>query len=701
MKARKNIKEMRRWCCLLLLMSLCFSAHLAMMSVYAEDEYYNFGSATERADRFEAEDSTSGAKRNQNSPLASGKVLEMGGTSQVTLTVNAETAGDYVLKYAYFTGSSAARMTVNVNGSGAKDMGAMRVNGWASTGTTGTKSGMRMVFYKNYDIKLNAGENKVVITNKANYTNLDFVEFYRADNVYYYPLERQQLGMQYTGERIEAEHGYATNWDTHTGVITYDGNSNISGSQVGLSGTARGPAEMNYIVNAEKAGEYYLQISNAGNQKTGCEQTWKINGEAMTLAFDYDDTSLGNVYQTEHVFTVNLKEGKNAISFTQKTGTVNTDWFKLIEKNDNMNTIIQAEDCTLGAVKSAYKVDKEVEIYPGFTGQRLCTYIDGFVAEFHGSRKGSIAIPVTAPEDGYYDLYVRSYTGSNSAKFLMSVDGENETAYPVRKTGWLSSGLKFYSADNSYRLYLTKGEHTLTIRKDASAYIDFDWFYITKSAIGEGLKGGKLTLEQGVAYNVGDAQIEVSDDGIVSFRDGSIVLNEAGETTVYHKIQMNDKNNYVYKIPYKVVTKKVNIDDVDLLVARNKTVVYNGSKQEYADASAPDGWTIKYYYGDGNFTDVGVYSVTVQFIHDGYSTVRKDVLLTITPADYNGDGLKVEKTEYTYDGTMHMLTAKAPDGWDIVYENNGRKNTGKQTVTVYFSHKNYNTITKEAVLTIK
>ena len=57
---------------------------------------------------------------------------------------------------------------------------------------------------------MNEGTNTVVIQNKANYTNVDFVEFYKADSVYYYPIERQQLGMQTVGERIEAEWGYPT-----------------------------------------------------------------------------------------------------------------------------------------------------------------------------------------------------------------------------------------------------------------------------------------------------------------------------------------------------------------------------------------------------------------------------------------------------------------------------------------------------------
>ena len=346
------------------LVSWCLFGYFAMINVFAEEEYYNFGSATERADRLEAENhNTSNKATNSYSPYASGEVLEMAKSSEITLTVNAEQAGEYVLKYAYFTADSTARMTVEVNGGSAKDMGAMSCNGWASQGNkTGNVEGKRMLFFHNFNVDLAEGTNTVVIQNSVKYTNVDFIEFYKADDVYYYPIERQLLGMQYTGERIEAEWGCPTDPTKYTEAIKYDGNSSISGCQISLDSDTRQAAEMNYTVYAEKAGEYYLQISNAGNQETGCEQTWKINGEEMTFAFDFDNTSLGNVYQTEHVFPVTLQEGKNTISFTKKTGSISTDWFKLIEKTDNLNTIIQAEDYTLGAVKSAFKVDEAMEI---------------------------------------------------------------------------------------------------------------------------------------------------------------------------------------------------------------------------------------------------------------------------------------------------------------------------------------------------
>lgn len=681
-------------------------ALLAIVNVFAEDTY-NFGSSTQRADRLEAEDhNTNSAKVNTLSGFASGKVVEMGGSNRLTFQVNAETAGTYVMKFAYFTNYNAT-MNVIVNDNAAQNMGTVRTNGWSSNNAS--TCGRKMIFFKNYEIELEAGTNTVVIQNSSSYTNVDFVEFYKADSVYYYPIERQQLGMQQVGERIEAEWGYSTYAHYYADAMKYDANAGVSGCLVALYASGASTttaATMNYTVNAEQAGEYYLLVSNSGDQLEGCQQTWTINGESKVLDFSYDNTTIGNVLQTKHVFEVNLKQGENKIAFTKKTGNVGTDWFKLIKKSNNIDTIIQAEDYALGAVKTVGKIDNSVEIYNGYVSPTIRTFIDGYVTEFSSDRAGSITIPVVVEEDGYYDLYVRGYTGTNGAKFLMKVDDGDFSAYQVKKTGWLTNSATTTHLDNSYRIYLTTGEHTLVIQKDTSAYIDLDWFYITKSAIGEELSDGKLLLYMDETYNMGDAVIDVGEDGIVKFENGTLVPLKGGKTTVYHQIQMNDKNNYLYSLPYTIEVEKKTFDNVEQLEVEDYVLVYNGKdrRAEVVATVPDDGWKIVYHYGKGNYTDAGIYDVAVRFVHDNYKTIRKDVTLTIMPASaeaYNGNELVVEDTEYTYNGEKQYIVAKAPKGWTIEYVNNGRKNVGSHEVTVYFNHQSYETITKTAVLTIK
>ncbi|MBQ8559825.1 MAG: hypothetical protein IJ439_07605 [Tyzzerella sp.] len=689
------MKKIRNKKFLLALLVAVLFATLTIMNVFAEDTY-NFGSSTQRADRLEAEDhNTSSANTNTASAYASGKVVQMGGSCKLTFTVNAETAGDYVMKFGYYTGSTDARMTVTVNDGTAQDMGAMRLNAWATTGKF-------LVFFQNYQIQLKEGTNTVVIQNKANYTDVDFVEFYKADSVYYYPIERQQMGMQTVGERIEAEWGYVTYYANLT-LSRYDGNSNVSGCHVALTNSN---TYLNYTVYAEEAGEYYLQIANSGDQSEGCNQNWEINGESKVLAFQYDATGTGDIMQTKHVFEVNLNQGINTIVVTKNTGTVAMDWFKFTKKGDNVDTIIQAEDYAIGAVKTTGKIDESVEIYNGFVSGTVRSFIDGYVTEFSGNRAGSITIPVVVEEDGYYDLYARGYTGTNGAKFLMKVDDGDFNAYQVKKTGWLTNPATTTHLDNSYRIYLTKGEHTLVIKKDTSAYIDLDWFYITKSAIGEELQDGKLLLYMDDTYNVGDAVMDAGEDGIVKFENGTLVPLKGGKTTVYHQIQMNDKNNYLYSLPYTIDVQKATFENVDQLEVEDYVLVYNGKdRRAEVVATAPDdGWKIVYHYGKGNYTDAGIYDVAVRFVHDNYKTIRKDVKLTIMPASaeaYNGNELIVEDAEYTYNGERQYVVAEAPKGWTIEYVNNGRKNVGSQEVTVYFNHQDYETITKTAILTIK
>ena len=358
------------------IISLCFAVIFTFYlvnAVAASETYYNLGSSTTQATRFEAEDYMSSDAKIVTSTstsagytLASGNtVVEMGNPASAVMTfdVNVEKAGTYVLKYAYWTGSAAAYLNVSVNGSDPVSMGTMAVNGWAN-------QKRRMAYYQNAEIELAAGNNTIVISNGGNYTNLDFVEIYEKGNVYYYPLEKVHLGMNGVGDRIEGEYGIivgslnstniadATN--VYCNIVDYSNGSNKLIAAFGS--TAGTQAIMKYYVNVEKAGVYDVVIASTANKGvTTSKQTWIVNDgtdNAKTYSFNLNKeatrTTSGTAgYTCMQTYQLELVEGLNEIKYYNSVkDTCNIDYFTIVEhRQSNLDTVLEAEYISKGILR--------------------------------------------------------------------------------------------------------------------------------------------------------------------------------------------------------------------------------------------------------------------------------------------------------------------------------------------------------------
>ncbi len=594
----------------------------------------------------------------------------------------------------------------------------------------------RMKFYDTIlNVPLLEGSNTFTIT-VSNNSAVHFasVEIYRMEEIYYYGIEKNLLHNSQmsqsvknrlnVGDRIEAEWGYPSDYtdgyysnaviegaSAATAVtsnanggtiypITNISQSNYSGGYVVGLGSGTG-ATLNYTVYAEKAGTYDLLIT-ANAHNTDASQTWLINGVDAGVSWSSDAGEVTNntSYLVSKKFAVTLNEGANTVSFTRNSGAVSIDCFKFIERTDLIDEVIQAEDYAYGRTRITTLEEK----YP---------IVEGNATEFNSTTDSKIILPVTAPTAGYYDFYVRGYTGSASRELVMSVNGETKTV-TTGFTYWLSSG-RVIPVDNVYRIYLNEGENEIILSRGAE-HITIDFFYITPEKISGVNEKGEIVMDTLTNGNLttfdtqlaNDCTLSVKGAKIATVSNGEITAVEGGETTVCVTYTFNG-NGYVFNRPYTLKINKVAYtgDDVS---ADNLTVGYNGETQYYSTV-APDGWTAKYLYNDGILVP-NSQEVVVRLIHPLYKTIENTVTFTVEKGVYTGDDLTVQdvKGYYSYvEYTTNLRTwyiedehISVPEGseWTYHIATNGRASVGTTPVKVTFIHPYYQSVEKIANLSV-
>lgn len=687
-------------------------------------EYYNFGSATEQATRLEAEAHVDNPKSGDivtpssaNKSFSSGGFAAMDYGESSTYTINVEKEGDYVVKYAYFTYYTPDNsLSVEVNGGGAVSMGNNKLNM-----TTNSDANHHFpAYFGNYDsIHLNQGENTIKISVQVQHAwiKLDFIELYQKDAVYYYPIEMQQLGKQNVGEIIEAEFGVPTSAKAHTAdqgpmvsinekkeIVT--GDSFSGGYCVRWLNSSNSDDKMQYLVHADKAGTYYMEVSTYGTSSkvtssvTDAYQMWTINGkEPQKISYSYEkyDGFSKGMYGVVDRYEVELQEGQNTIVIDNNRSTcteIHIDWFRFYEKPEGslLGKIVEAEDYALGAVLATRKPQAS---YP---------VVSGNVVELHGTRTAEISFTVATEKEGYYDLYVRGFTGSTTAGFLLSINDGEPVRYASANTGWLT-GTYVTVKDMVWRIRLNEGDNTLKFTRSSVGgsydFTDLDWFCVTEEKITPNA-GEEIHLNYGESIDISEPTATLEDPTIAAIEEGKLVAKKGGETTLI--VPITYENEYSYQRTYQLVVNKIAYTGEDLTAA-DETLPYNGEEQIYngtgTAATAPAGWTIGYPNGRGATTLPGSASVTVLFTHDGYLDVRKDVTFAVVRAQYSGNELIAEDVKGFYDReTQYSVSAQAPEDWTISYENNGRVQPGENEVTVTFTHPGYEDVVKQATLQV-
>jgi len=604
-----------------------------------------------------------------------------------SFAVNAPSDGRYAMKLCYLTGSNNASMAfdVAVGGGAVVTSDPLYVNGWTSDANI-------VPFLTQIEIELARGVNTLTVKqNKTSgyYINFDYVEIYPIDEVPYSAIERnlypELAGGNPIGARIEAEHGVTV--ETTGRSYQEIASANVSGSLMW-----KGASPLRYSVYAEEAGEYYLQIVNYCAGTLGAVTQMQYDMTIGGKDYSFTDFALssyeqnGGYIQSAQYFTVELKQGLNEVLLNGVSGTkkMHTDFFCFFPKTDMIDEVLQAEHYAVGATK----VIKSHAKYPE---------IDEFATEFVSGKTSTVVLRPKASEAGYYDLFVRAWSGAGCG-FDLSVNGGEKTFYPTKNSGWVSQGGLQAPKDNVYRVYLEQGENVLTFSKNSSCYVDLDWIYLTKEKVTAECNapdGFRISVNQ--TLPIASVDFTVRDEDVARVENGAVTGLKGGETELVFACAT--PNGHTYERVYKLYVEKILYEGDDLL-APDLTVGYNGAPQTYSGASAPQGWRIAYNV-DATLVTPGTVNVIVKFSHDVYGDVYRQATFTVEKGTYAGGDLVAHDVTGTFDGTTrYFVQATAPEGWEIAYSTNGRTVKGVTEVKVVFTHAYYETVVKTVYIRV-
>jgi len=187
---------------------------------------------------------------------------------------------------------------------------------------------------------------------------------------------------------------------------------------------------------------------------------------------------------------------------------------------------------------------------------------------------------------------------------------------------------------------------------------------------------------------------------------GGLGREEGENVGAYAIMQGNLALGDNYEIAFEEGTLTIISADYEGVELNSRSFVYSGTEHVLElTGELPEGAAVTYEIngepGNGA-TDAGIYQITAQI--DGganYEDGELTATLTILPGQITG--ISFNNTSSTYDGTEHRLTlaGELPAGASVTYENNGRTNVGRQTVTANIGGgENYEDVTLTAVLEV-
>ena len=178
----------------------------------------------------------------------------------------------------------------------------------------------------------------------------------------------------------------------------------------------------------------------------------------------------------------------------------------------------------------------------------------------------------------------------------------------------------------------------------------------------------------------------------------------AGTHTVVAKFTGDANYNEIPDMTATLTIEKLTYD-MSGVTFGDVTVTYDGNAHPLAiSGNLPSGVTVT-YENNGNIL-AGVYTVVAKFTGDANYNAIPDMTatLTVNKATYDMSGVVFADKSVTHNGSLFSIEAtNLPDGVTVTYENNGKTEPGKYTVTAKFiGDSNYNAIPDmTATLTVK
>ena len=178
----------------------------------------------------------------------------------------------------------------------------------------------------------------------------------------------------------------------------------------------------------------------------------------------------------------------------------------------------------------------------------------------------------------------------------------------------------------------------------------------------------------------------------------------AGIHTVVAKFTGDANYNAIPDMTATLTIEKLTYD-MSGVTFGDVTVTYDGNAHPLAiSGNLPSGVTVT-YENNGNIL-AGVYTVVAKFTGNSNYNAIPDMTatLTVNKATYDMSGVVFADKSVTHNGSPFSIEAtNLPDGVTVTYENNGKTEPGKYTVTAKFTgDSNYNAIPDmTATLTVK
>ena len=201
-----------------------------------------------------------------------------------------------------------------------------------------------------------------------------------------------------------------------------------------------------------------------------------------------------------------------------------------------------------------------------------------------------------------------------------------------------------------------------------------------------------------VDYNGTEQKILL--DGESKLPDGTDVRysgNAGTDAGEYSASVTLSRDNYETKtFTAKLKINKAKFDSLGISF-NGKTVDYNGTEQKIlldGESKLPDGTDVRYSGNAG--TDAGEYSASVTLSRDNYETKTFTAKLKINRIPFpNKDDVKFKGKIFLGNGekllkvALNKTKSEFPDGTEISYSENEKKDAGKYHATVRVSNKNY------------
>lgn len=210
----------------------------------------------------------------------------------------------------------------------------------------------------------------------------------------------------------------------------------------------------------------------------------------------------------------------------------------------------------------------------------------------------------------------------------------------------------------------------------------------------------------GISFDNGNFVYDGNEKSITASNvpDGANVAyanNSATDAGVYNataKITKDGYNDLTLKATLTIAEAEMTGVTFD-----NAEYVYDGTKKTLTVSGVPDGAAVNYTLNEA--TDAGVYNATATVTKKNYKTLNLKAVLAIEKADIVG--VTFDNATVEYDATPHSIdiVGDIPAEASVKTTYNGVETdavteVGEYTVVLTVSGKNYNTLTKTAILKI-